>query len=130
MTGVIHTVGTWRHLMARTVNTDPRALCGASLTSDTPAGDPGPDAPPCPECAARNARFANRSWNAAFAAIVVCAAAFVASVIASAYGWHPAFTGPAAGACALALVASGVWLHLAAARLEPLDPDDNEEPQP
>jgi len=74
---------------------------------------------------ARNS--ANRSWNAALAAIAICAAVFFASAIASATGWHPAFTGPATGACALAMVASGVWLHMAAARLEPLEPDEDEE---
>lgn len=123
---VIHTVGTWRHLAARAFSTAPRPLCGASLISETPDGDPGPDAPRCPDCVARGARAANTSWNLAFAALVVTAGVFLVSVLASACRWHPAVTGRTAGLSALAMFACGAWLLLSAARLEPLDPEPDE----
>lgn len=72
---------------------------------------------------------ATRSWNLAIVTLGVCLAAFLASVIATTTGWHSVATGRAAASSALAMVGCGVWLHLAAARLGPLEPEpgDDEE---
>ena len=54
---------------------------------------------------------------APLAATLVALVAFVFCVFASTLlKWHPDVTGPLTAACAVALIASGVWLNRAAGR--------------
>ena len=64
-----------------------------------------------------------RSWNLAIVTLGLCLAAFLASVIASAYGWHPGTTVRTAGASGLAMIGCGLWLNRAAGKSGPLDPE-------
>jgi len=55
------------------------------------------------------------AFLAALLAVYSILVAFVLCVLASTVlAWHAAVTGPAAGACAVGLVACGVWLNRAA----------------
>jgi hypothetical protein len=52
---------------------------------------------------------------AATAAFLAVLAAFLFCVLASTvFGWHSAFTGPAAAVCATGLLACGLWLNRSA----------------
>jgi hypothetical protein len=73
---------------------------------------------------------ATRSWNLAIVTLALSLAAFLASVIATTSGWHTVATGRAAGISGLACLACGVWLHLSAARLGPLEPEPDEDERP
>jgi hypothetical protein len=70
---------------------------------------------------------ATRSWNLAIVTLGACLAVFLAAVIAGASGWHAVATGRAAAVSFLAMVGCGVWLHLAAARFGPLEPEPDED---
>jgi hypothetical protein len=70
---------------------------------------------------------ANTSWNLAIVAFGICFGAFLASVIAAAWGWHPDITGRTAAGSLLAMAACGVWLRLSASRFGPLEPEPDDE---
>jgi hypothetical protein len=59
---------------------------------------------------------ATRSWNLAVVTLGISLAVFLASVAATAYGWHAVATVRAGGVSALAMAACGFWLHRAAGR--------------
>ena len=74
-------------------------------------------------------RAATRSRNAAIVTLGFCLAAFLACALGFIAGWHPAFTGRAAGPLGAAAAGCGFWLHWAASRAA-LEPDDGDDMRP
>ena len=65
-----------------------------------------------------------RSHQCAVVALSVFLAAFLACVLAQAYGWHSAVTARAAAVLVVPLIACAVWLNMTAGS------DDGEEEGP